>query len=426
LVSGSLTLIRGVLMPGPGLDLIGAEEAKELMEVLESKNLSRYRFDDDGTSGPSKVFLFERACEEMTGARHCLGMNSCTSALLVGMWAAGIGPGDEVIVPGYTFVAPIAAIAYAGAVPILAEIDESLTIDPEDVRRKITSRTKAILVVHMLGVACQMETLQALAEEHDLVVLEDCAQAGGGRFRGRALGTFGTFGAFSLNVFKTFTAGDGGVLLTNDTALYERAFAIHDHGARPNRVGVIDANTVFGLNFRMHELTGAIAGAQLKKLPRILELLRRNKAKLRMAIGPLTNVSERRIYDEGGECATVLAYTFDSIQLAKAVASGLGTITLAESGKHNYANMPQLGRHALPFERLSGVCNSNSLAGSYDRGSLPRTDDLLARTLALSVGVVDSYLGTGFGINIRSSDSEIVRTADEFVRRVRMASEEIG
>jgi dTDP-4-amino-4,6-dideoxygalactose transaminase len=343
-------------------------------------------------------------------------MNSCTSALLVGLWAAGIGPGAEVIVPGYTFVASIAAIAYAGATPVLAEIDESLNLDPEDVRRKLTSRTRAIMAVHMMGSPCDLNGLTTIARESNLLLFEDCAQSAGGSYRGQALGTFGTFGCFSLNVFKTFTAGDGGVLLTNDTELYERAFAIHDHGARPHRVGVADANSLLGLNFRMHELTGAVAGAQLRKLPTILARLRQQKIKLRTAIGEVPCAQERLLHDTGGDCATVLAYTFDTAELARAVASRLGTITLATSGKHNYANIPQLASYATP----GGICPPNFNA---QPGTLPRTDDLLSRTVALSVGVVDSYLGTGFGINIRSGDDEISAVAKTFVGAVREASE---
>ncbi len=400
-------------MPGPGLDMFGPEERNAVLDVLDSRELSRYRFDDDGSAAPSKTFQFERDLERFSGARHCLGTNSCTSALLIGLWAAGVGPGDEVIVPGYTFVASIAAIAYAGAKPILAEIDESLTIDPEDARRKITRRTKAILVVHMLGASCDMDALVAIAAEHGVLLIEDCAQAGGGMYRNKALGTFGAFGAFSLNVFKTFTAGDGGVLVTNDSQLYERAFAIHDHGAKPHRVGVMDANSFLGLNLRMHEMTGALAGAQLRKLPRILQKLRENKAKLRDLIGSMPGCRERTVHDLDGECATVLAYTFESEARAEKVARELGTAPLSRSGKHNYANIPQLARRALPF---------GSFEGNFEAGSLPRTDRLLASTVSLSVGVVDSYLGTGFGINIRSGAEQIVRVAELFRATVLDAS----
>lgn len=396
-------------MPGPGLDLMGLEELREVEEVLSTRQMSRYRFADD-VALPSKVYRFERELETLTGAKHCLGMNSCTTALLAGLWAAGIGPGDEVIVPAYTFVAPIAAVAFTGATPILAEIDEGLTIDPHDVRRRITPRTRAVLAVHMLGTPCNLAELRAVIAEHGLQLFEDCAQAGGGNYQGRALGTYGTFGAFSLNVFKTFTAGDGGVLLTNDTDVYNRAFALHDHGARPDRLGVADTESYLGLNFRMHELTGAVALAQVRKLPGILQRMRTNKAKLLNAIGDVPHARERVLHDASGECATVAAFTFDTAERATAVASRLGTITLSGSGKHNYANIPQLA--AMPLPRGIGVDRRPGAAVAP--GAFPQTDYLLARTVALSVGVSDSYLGTAFGIDIHSSDDDISAAARTF------------
>lgn len=407
-------------MPGPGLSLFGREEEAEVLDVLRSRELNRYRFDDDGTAAPSKVYLFEQDLAALTGSPYCLGMNSCTSALFAGLLAAGVGPGDEVIVPSYTFIAPIAAIAHAGATPVLAEIEDSLLLDPVDVAAKITPRTRAILAVHMLGAPCDLDALEALAAEHDLILVEDCAQAGGGTFRGRHLGTVGAFGAFSLNVFKTFTAGDGGVLLTGDRTLYETAFALHDHGVAPLRYGVTDGPALFGLNLRMHELTGALALAQLRKLPRILSTLRHNKKLLSEAIGELPGVRERPVPDPDGECATVSAYTFDSPALAARVADRLGTITLDRSGRHNYANMPQLRQGVQPDTAVRVARAMPALA--YRPGALPHTDQLLARTIALSVGVVDSYLGTATGIDIGAGPADIERVAHRFRTAVTEAS----
>lgn len=401
-------------MPGPGLDILGAEEIQEILEVLNSRELSRYRFDDvDHGAKPSKVYQFERNFESLTGAGHALGMNSCTSALLCGLWAAGIGEGDEVLVPGYMFVASVASIVYSGATPVLVEIDDSFCVDPEDISRKITPRTRALMVVHMLGAPAAMDELRALAQKHNLMLIEDCAQAGGCFYKQRAVGTFGIFGAFSLNVFKTFTAGDGGILLTNDEDLYKKAFAIHDHGAAPFRVGVTDSYRFFGLNFRMHELTGAVAGAQLRKLRENLARLRASKQKLATQIGEIPGARRRRLTDAEGECGTVLVYIFDHPEVAHRVASALGIVPLSRSGKHNYANIPQLSQPAR-FGSRAGHFN-------FGPGCLPRTDDLLNRSLALSVGVSDSYLGTGFGINVHSTEPEIERAAEKF----RMTVEQI-
>jgi dTDP-4-amino-4,6-dideoxygalactose transaminase len=409
-------------MPGPGLDLYGEEEKSALLKVLAERSMSRYRFNSDDNVEPSQVYQFERAFERYTCSKHCIGMSSCTSALLVGAWATGIGGGMEVIVPGYTFVAPIAAMAYAGATPVLAEIDESLTLDPDDVERKINARTRALLVVHMLGAPGKLDVLHALAKKHGLLLFEDCAQAGGGSYQGRSLGTWGAFGAFSLNVFKTFTSGDGGILLTGDTQLYEDAFAIHDHGARPFRKGVADADSFLGLNFRMHEVTGALARVQLEKLPEILRALRGMRDAFVDSVGDLPLANLRPLNDKDGDCATVVVYQFDTPAVASAVARELGTITLADSGKHNYANIRQLKGRKLPRAYGALKEDRNQLFEQrYELGTLPKTDSLLARSIAISVGVNDSYLGSGFGLNIHASKDDITSRASELRNAVTRA-----
>jgi dTDP-4-amino-4,6-dideoxygalactose transaminase len=406
-------------MPGPGLQLIGDEELEQLIDVIRSGYFSRYRFADDGTAvEPSKVFLFEQEFAAALGARHAIGMNSCTSALLAGLSALDLGPGDEVIVPGYTFIASIAAVAYARSTPIFAEIDESLCLDPEDVERKITPRTRAILVVHMQGACGDLGAILDVARRHGLRVVEDVAQAGGGSWQGKALGTLGDVGAFSLNVFKVITAGDGGVLVTGDSDLYERAFAFHDHGAKPLRLGVADQDSLLGLNFRMHELTGAVALAQVRRLPGILEALRRRKRIFQECIADLPGIRFRPLSDPEGDCATTLTLLFDSAGQAQAMAAALGTKTLIQSGKHYYGNMPQIlnrrmpGSAACPF-----TCPGHPSTADYRPGMLPRTDDVLSRSISLSIGVRDSYLGTDFGVDILTSEDDVRARAEEFRRR---------
>jgi dTDP-4-amino-4,6-dideoxygalactose transaminase len=405
-------------MPGPGWYFIDGEEERLVAEVIGSRELSRYRFDQGPDDAPSMVWHFEREVERYLGVPHCLGTNSCTTALLTALSALGIGPGDEVIVPGYTFIASIAAIVYARAVPVLAEVDDSLTLDPDDVRRKITPRTRAILCVHMLGAPCDMDALEAIAREHGLLLVEDVAQACGGEYRGRRLGSFGDAGAFSLNVFKTITAGDGGWLAVRDRDVYERAFAFHDHGFKPHRMGVADAESVLGLNFKMHELTGAVALAQVRKLPRILDAVRTQKRSLAEAIGEVGRSRPRRLNDAAGECGSLLVLTFDGAATAREVAEALGVCTLLDSGRHYYGAMPQLLHRRVPYaDGCPFDCAAHPTERTYHRGMLPRTDDLLSRSVALSVGVVDSYLGAGFGVNVRSSPHEVRQVAEEFHRR---------
>lgn len=395
---------------GPGLRLFGTEERDAVLDVISTLELSRYRFDSAAESGTqSYTYRFERRLEELMGIRHCLGMNSCTSALLTGLWATGIGPGDEVIVPGYTFIASIAAIAYTGATPVLAEIDDRLMLYPDDIAARITPRTKAILCVHMLGMPCDMAGIMVVAARHGLMVFEDCAQACGGMYRGQSLGSFGRFGATSLNVFKTFTAGDGGVFFTNDSDLYDSAFAIHDHGSKPGRLGVADAESLLGLNFRMHEMTGALAGAQLAKLQNNLSRLRKRKAALAAALDDLPRARVIESHDPEGECGTVLAIRFDAADHTARAAEELGSRRLDESGKHNYRNIPPLAQLSVP-RAVSAARTGTPAHGPAD---LPYTDDFLSRTLIIGIGLNDSYLGAGLTLDPELDGNDLISFADE-------------
>lgn len=400
-------------MTGPGYFSLGEEEAALVQRALDGWQLSRYRFDDTDSAEQSMVFSLEREIEQRLGARHCIAVNSGTSALLTSLAALGVGPGDEVIVPGYTFIATIAAVVHRGATPVLAEIDDSLTLDPEDVVRRITPSTKAIIAVHMLGAPCAMDGLRAIADDHGLVLVEDVAQACGGRYRNRSLGTIGDAGAFSLNPFKIITAGDGGLITCNDDELYERAFAFHDHGFKPFRQGIVEADSLFGMNLRMHELSGAVALGQLRKIDDILATLRQQKKRLSDAIGVLPGVARRRLNDAEGECCSLLVLMFDSVDAADAVAARLGTSTLINSGRHYYGNMPQLlGRRMPTASECPFSCASHPSTYRYEPHMLPQTDDILGRSIALSVGVIDAYLGSGFGIGPFSPPEEIAAVSD--------------
>jgi dTDP-4-amino-4,6-dideoxygalactose transaminase len=409
-------------LPGPGLEFVGEEELREVAEALQTRQMWRYRFDPD--EPPSKVYQFEREMERTIGVRHAIGTNSCTSALLAGFSALGLGPGDEVIAPGYTFIASLAAIVHAKATPVLAEIDESLTLDPEDVVRKITPRTKAILAVHMLGATADLDALQHVARKHGLLLIEDVAQACGASYHGAAAGSIGAFGAFSLNIFKVITAGDGGVLTTNDQRLYERAFAFHDHGSKPLRDGIIDEDSLIGLNLRMHELTGAVALAQVRKLPRILDALRRRKSLFEDSLRDIPGVGFRRVPDPAGDAGTTLTLLFKDTARADRVATAIGSKTLIRSGKHYYGNMPQLLNKRLAAASCPFACPSHPSTVDYRAGMLPRTDDILSRALSLSVGVTDSYLGTDFGVTVMTPESDVPAKADEFRRRTEAALED--
>jgi len=407
---------------GPGSYLFGEEERKELLDVMESGYLFRYGAEDD-PKFKRKVVTFETEFAEYMGAKYCVATNSGTGSLMCCLAALGIGPGDEVIVPGYTFIASISSIILSKAIPVLAEIDESLTIDPEDIKKKITEKTKAIMPVHMLGNPCEMDKIMEIAKEYNLYVIEDCCQAAGAAYKGKRAGTIGHISAFSLNVFKTITAGDGGAVITNDYDLYERAFGFHDQGHKPNRTGIEVGNrSIVGMNMRMNELTGAVALAQLRKSDKILTILHEKKDKLKKAISGIPGIGFRRINDEKGECATLLTLLFKDKETADKFGSKIGAKSISHSGWHVYNNMEQiLDKKTSTAYNCPYVCEAYGQDVKYWAHMLPQTDGILDRAINISVGVVDKGLGAGFGINVNSDDSvieEVARKIEESMKEV--------
>jgi dTDP-4-amino-4,6-dideoxygalactose transaminase len=402
------------VLPGPGYASFGAEEERNVLEVLETWKLTRSSYGDPNAD--RQVRCFEREVGEAFGSRYCVPVNSGTSALLAGLAALGIGPGDEVIVPGYMFVASIGSVVFSGATPVLAEIDESLTLDPEDVIAKITPRTRAIMGIHMLGAPCDMTALRDIARGHGVYLIEDVAQACGGSYQGRLLGTLGDVGAFSLNIYKVITGGEGGFLLTNDQRTFQHGHSFHDQGWFPYRQETGDGDLMFGLNLRMTEFTAAVARAQLGKLKDILASTRAVKEQLASLIPDGPGFRRRVLHDPAGDCATVLVYVFDRASDAAAVAASLGIRTLLESPKHYYGGIPALPaltdveNRPCPFRAPIPASQRKSLLP----GALPRSDDILSRSVALSVGLSDSYLGPGFGVHVHSTPEQIASAADKF------------
>lgn len=404
-------------MPGPGMELIGEEEKKEIMEVLESGYLYRYGNKND-PKFKAKTWNLEKEFAEITGAKYGLAVNSGTTALLTALWSLGIGPGDEVIVPGYTFVASITSIIFARAIPVLAEVDETLTLDPKDVEKKITPRTKAIMLVHMLGNPGYLTELRKIADEHKIFLIEDCAQAMGSLYKGKSVGLFGEIGTFSLNVYKTITAGDGGLIITNSEDYFKRAFAIHDQGHLPLRQGVEQGQrTILGLNFRMNELTAAVATAQLRKLPAIRVTLQRKKRMLKAYIENIEGIELRKVLDPQGDVSNLLTFFLPTAEQAQKLADILGCTTISKSGWHVYSNMEHvLNQLTVTEEKCPFTCPYYKGEISYSKGMLPKTDDLVSRGINISVGVSDPGLGSAFGITINSNEEEI-QEKGEFLRK---------
>ncbi|HLP71951.1 MAG TPA: DegT/DnrJ/EryC1/StrS family aminotransferase [Bacteroidales bacterium] len=391
-------------MAGPGSYWFGNEEIESAMEVLKTGYLFRYGSESD-SNFLHKVSDLEKELAKYSGARFALATSSGTSSLLASVVALGLKPGDEIIVPAYTFVASYSSVIFPGIIPVLSEIDESLTLDANDIERRITPRTKAIMPVHMLGNMCDMDRIMAVSKKHGLLVLEDCCQSAGASYKGKKAGTIGNIGAFSLNIFKTINSGDGGFVVTNDEKLYETAFGVHDQGHKPNRFGVeVGTRNVLGLNFRMNELTAAVALAQLKKLDKITSTLREKRAKFRSMISEARGFRFRTLNDPDNDCGTLCTVIFDTKEQARKVSKALGSKTIDQSGWHVYFNM----EHVMNYLKKAGQ--------PHTKGSYPKTDDILSRAMNISVGVVDGGLGAGWGININSTDAEIEAAAKQFVK----------
>lgn len=403
-------------MPGPGYAFFGEEERRNVLEVLQrwenTTHIHSNPFGDD-----SQVRRLAREVAQKLGSPYCLPVNSGTSALVTGLAALGIGPGDEVIVPGYMYVASISGIVAVGATPVLAEIDDTLTLDPDDVRRRITPNTRAIMAVHMLGASSDMATLRSIAGEHGLHLIEDAAQACGGTYHGQFLGTLGDVGAFSTNVFKVITGGDGGFLLVHDEHAFQRAYSFHYHGWFPYLQETGPGDLLLGVNLRMSEFTAAVVRAQVGKLEQVLGRTRQLQQDLLDLIPVRLGMQCRRLHDPAGDCATVLVYQFDHVAAAVAVARGLGTPTLVQSPKHWYGGVPALQTLAskadqpYPFRRTESPA---LMSQRYEPGALPVTDDILSRSVALTVGLSDTYTGAHFGVNVFSGPEEVRAVAEKF------------
>lgn len=285
----------------PGAMLYGEEEAKKVFEVCMAKSPFRFY----GANGLNMVDQFEEAFAKRMGVKNALGVTSCTASLVVALKAAGIGPGDKVIVPACTFVATAGAVVCAGAVPIFADVDDSLNIDPKQIGKVCDKYTKAVIVVPLLGVPCKMDEIVAEAKKYNLAVIEDVAQSMGAAYKGKAMGTWGDLGVFSMQLNKIITTGEGGVVVTDSDALYERACRYHDQGMyRKNPNPAVEAETcLIGQNYRMSELTGAAALVQLERLDGIIARMKEIKRTIKDELSILDGITFRNVVDEEGDAA---------------------------------------------------------------------------------------------------------------------------
>ncbi len=385
----------------PGFEMFGDREKKEVMDVLETGVLFRYGF-DQARNGHWKAATFEQKLCELTGAKHAHLCSSGTAALSIALASCGIGAGDEVIVPPFTFVATFEAVLNAGAVPVFSEIDETLCLDPAKLEDVLTERTRAVLPVHMCGGMARIDEIKSFCTNHNLVLIEDACQAIGGTFKGKSLGLFGDIGCFSFDAVKTITCGEGGGIITDSTRLYDLAVQYADHGH--DHLGGADRGAddhpILGANYRISELNAAVGVAQLSRLNEIIETQHRNKHLIKEALSKFDEVSFRRLPDPEGDSATFISFFLPDENRARQIIKALG-----ENGidgcfywYDNNWHYIRCWHHlkamktaaTLPLERMKDYGNQIKDSGShnipdYSRLSLPQSDAVMQRTISMLI-----------------------------------------
>jgi len=393
---------KKVLIPEewPGSHYYGIEETEAVSRV--ARKASPFRF--YGLDLQNEADQFEKEFAAYIGTDHCLGTSSGTAALQVALAAMGIGPGDEVLIPGYLWVSTISAVVRSGAIPGLVDVDDSYSLDPVDLQRKITGKTKAVIVVHMGGVIGQVSEIATICRKHKLMLLEDCAQAAGASQFGQKAGSFGDMAIFSFQLNKNITAGEGGAIVTNSEELYKKAFAIHDLGYKRNEQGKLDYESAdsqyWGIGCRMSEFTAAIMRVQLKKLDEIIFSMGNFKQELKQILSQFEGVETRRVEDPVGDSGGFLKIRFKDKTTSKQFKEGLLAngihvkeggfypIHMTEWGLHIYSNNTSLvNKRSICGHHSVWELKENEWARNYDYGlgTLPNIDSYVQRTVIFCV-----------------------------------------
>ncbi len=386
----------------PGFEIFGDEERKEVMDVLKSGVLFRYGF-DNARNGHWKAKTFEQKLCKHTGASYAHLCSSGTAALSIALASCGIGTGDEVILPPFTFVATFEAVLQAGAIPVFSEIDETLCLDPSKLKDVLTHKTKAVIPVHMCGAMARIDEIKAFCDNNNLVLIEDACQSMGATFKGKSLGRFGDIGCFSFDPVKTVTCGEGGGIITDSSYLYEKAaqYADHGHDHLGGSDRGADDHPIIGTNYRISELNAAVGVAQLNKLNHILEIQRENKRVIKEALSELNSrlsrysdssdkqIEFRTIPDPEGDSATFLSFFLPNENYALKIRKKLadngvdGCFYWYDNNWHYMRHWNHLKEMKTAAKLPIQVLNSNNY--DYSSVSLPQSDAIMKRTISMQI-----------------------------------------
>jgi 8-amino-3,8-dideoxy-alpha-D-manno-octulosonate transaminase len=376
----------------PGFELFGPEERKEINDVLETGIMMRYGFDGP-RKGVWKAKELEATISEKLRCGYTQLVSSGTAALTTAFAALGIGAGDEVIMPTFTFVASFECVLSVGAVPVLVDVDETLTLDPQAVRRAITPRTKCVMPVHMCGAMADMDALVAICKEHKLILLEDACQSFGGSYKGKALGTIGDAGTFSFDFVKIITCAEGGAIVTNSKDLYVKLDGYSDHGH--DHVGAdrgADLHPFLGYNFRISELHAAVGLAQVRKLDQFIAINKKNCEQLKAILSQVPDISFRPIPDPEGDIYTFLSWFLPTEGATKAVMAELKQQNAAAGNMYWYEHNWHYIRR---WEHLTSVATLNRLNDAQEKAlralktdGFPASDKVMGRCVSTSIGML--------------------------------------
>ena len=385
----------------PGTELFGEEERKEVMDVLETGVLFRYNHDAQ-RKGHWKAKDFEAEIAQFTGAKHALAVSSGSTAVSSMLAACGVGYGDEVIVPPFTFIATIESVLLAGALPVFAEIDETLCMSAEGIRAVCGPKTKAVLLVHMCGASADLDGILAVCREKNVMLIEDTAQALGATYKGKHLGLHGKMGSFSFDFFKINTCGEGGVIITDDPELIKSAEYLSDHGHThigDNRG--MEPHPMMGTNYRMGEINAAIGLAQARKLPYIISQQRKHKAIIQERLSKIPGLSFRKQCDDAGDSATFFHLLLPDEASARACVKNLGEAGIGvgywyDNMYHYIKQWDHLKDMSMPYKLVA-----HELGMPQDLKTLkfPKSDAVLSRLISFNIRVtwteaeLDAMLG---------------------------------
>jgi 8-amino-3,8-dideoxy-alpha-D-manno-octulosonate transaminase len=393
----------------PGMELFGPEERKEVMDVLETGALFRYGHEHI-RQGMWKAKEFEAEVCKYTGAKYAHAVTSGSTAVAAMMAASGIGHSDEVIVPPFTFVAPVEGVFLGGALPVFGEIDETFCLSAEGIEKVISPKTRAVLLVHMCGAAGDIDGILEVCKRHNLVLMEDCGQALGAFYKGKSVGLYGTAGSFSFDYFKIATCGEGGVTITNDKEIYDKMDQASDHGHThigDNRG--MEPHHFMGFNYRINELSAAIGLAQMRKVPQMVEDNKKNKKYLKDRLKEIEGLTFRCLPDEEGDSATFINFLFPTKALTEKAfdqfaADGVGGVTYWYTNMYHFINQWDHIKDMSYPARLA--IHDIGCSQDYRNLELPKSEDVMSRMASI-------------GIRCTWTEEEMEKFADELVGAIR-------